>query len=119
MVKLLVEFGADINAKNNKLETPFHFAADFNHKDIGILLIELECESNCEDSLAKSPLHLAVSRRNCKVTEMLLQYGLAVNQKCGREKTTPLYVTVSIGLEGEVHTNQAKSAKSSNICSDC
>jgi len=96
MVKLLVEFGADINAKNNKLETPLHFAADLNSEEIGSLLIELECEANCEDSLTRSPLHRAVGRRNSKVTEMLLQYGLAVNQKCCREETTPLHVAVAV-----------------------
>ena len=99
MVKLLVEFGADINAKNNKLETPLHFAAAFNHEEIVRLLIELECEANCEDSLTKSPLHCAIKWSNSKVIEMLLQYGFAVNQKCCREETTPLHVAVDYGFE--------------------
>ena len=92
MFKLLVSSGADINTKNYNLETPLHKAAGLHVDNAARLLLELECEITCDDSISYSPLHRAVQNNHDQLTELLLQYGVDPNQKCDRAEVTPLHV---------------------------
>ncbi|CAH3161140.1 unnamed protein product [Porites evermanni] len=94
MFKLLVSFGADINAINNTFETPLHYAVDFEAEECISLLLELDCKIDFEVPLKESPLILATLKGKCKLVEELLQCGADVNQKCGRDEQTPLHAVV-------------------------
>ena len=94
MFKLLLSFGADINALNNRFESPLLCAIDCEEEKIISLLLELDCALNTEVPLGESPLSLAVVKGQRKLTEALLQCGADINQKCGRDEHTALHAAV-------------------------
>ena len=94
MFKLLLSFGADINALNNRFESPLLCAIDCKEEKIISLLLELDCAVNTEAPLGESPLSLAVIEDQHKLTEALLHFGADVNQKCGRDEHTALHAAV-------------------------
>ena len=94
MFKLLLSFGADINALNNRFESPLLCAIDCEEEKIISLLLELDCAVNTEVPLGESPLSLAVMKGQRKLTEALLQCGADINQKCGRDEHTALHAAV-------------------------
>ena len=94
MFKLLLSFGADINALNNRFESPLLCAIDCEEEKIISLLLELDCAVNTEAPLGESPLSLAVIKGQHKLTEALLQCDADVNQKCGRDEHTALHAAV-------------------------
>ena len=94
MFKLLLSFGADINALNNRFESPLLCAIDCKEVKIISLLLELDCAVNTEAPLGESPLSLAVIEDQYKLTEALLRFGADVNQKCGRDEHTALHAAV-------------------------
>ena len=94
MFKLLLSFGADINALNNRFESPLLCAIDCKEEKIISLLLELDCAVNTEAPLGESPLSLAVIEDQYKLTEALLRFGADVNQKCGRDEHTALHAAV-------------------------
>ena len=81
MFKLLVSFGADINALNSTFEAPLHFAVKQGVGKVIDLLLELGCETTFNAPLRESPLFLAVVKGQYKLAEKLLQCGAEVNQK--------------------------------------
>ena len=94
MFKLLVSFGADINALNSTFEAPLHFAVEQGVRKVIDLLLELGCETNFNCPLRESPLFLAVVKGQYKLAEKLLQCGAEVNQKRGRDERTPIHTAV-------------------------
>jgi len=60
-VKVLVEFGADVNAQDETGWTPLHFACNNAHKKIVQFLIPI-AQLNIEDAFNRSPLHFAKKR---------------------------------------------------------
>ena len=101
MFKLLLSFGADINALNNRFESPLLCAIECEEEKIISLLLELDCAVNTEAPLGESPLSLAVMKGQRKLTEALLLCGADVNQKCGRDEHTALHAAVrSFNLNG-------------------
>lgn len=59
MVRLLVEFGLEINSRTNLGRTPLHEAVILNNKDISALLITNGADIHIADSNTMSPLHWA------------------------------------------------------------
>ena len=57
MVKLLLESGVDINAKNNVGETPLHHAAEFGNSKIADFLIKAGTDINVRDNEGRTPLY--------------------------------------------------------------
>ena len=94
MFKLLLSFGADINALNNRFESPLLCAIDCEEEKIISLLLELDCAVNTEAPLGESPLSLTVMKGQRKLAEALLLCGADVNQKCGRDEHTALHAAV-------------------------
>ena len=94
MFKLILSFGADINALNNRFESPLLRAIDREEEKIISLLLELDCAVNTEAPLGESPLSLAVIKGQHQLTEALLQCDADVNQRCGRDEHTALHAAV-------------------------
>ncbi|KAJ7381252.1 hypothetical protein OS493_001369 [Desmophyllum pertusum] len=95
IVKLLVSFGADINAMNDRSKTPLQIAVEINFDNAAELLLELGCETKVKDINSNSPLHFSAQNKNGKLTKMLLQYGADATVQeysCGR---TALHVAVN------------------------
>ena len=63
IVRLLVEHGADVTAKDKSSSTPLHLASSFGTPEIVRLLIERGVDITAEDESRKTPLHLASGSR--------------------------------------------------------
>jgi ankyrin repeat protein len=60
-IDLLVRAGAIVNAKDDKEQTPLHFAAMYGHPEGIKKLLELGADVNAQDTLGRTPLYLATS----------------------------------------------------------
>jgi ankyrin repeat protein len=61
-LKLLLDWGIDVNLKDEKQRTPLHTACLFNSKDaIKMLLKNRSCDPNMKDKQGAQPLHILFS----------------------------------------------------------
>ncbi len=93
-VRLLLELGADLAAKDDRCsgETPLHGAAYFGHVDVVKLLLSHGADPNIRNRRGATPLHYAVSSGNTTIIKLLIDAGADVNAK-DREGRTPLHYT--------------------------
>ena len=81
IAKLLLKFGADINIRNDRFETPLQIACPKNFDKVAELLLEHGCETSVDNISSHSPLYHAAQNNNGKLVEKLLQYGADANIK--------------------------------------
>jgi len=91
MVRLLLEKGADIEARSPSNGTPLICAAEGKHEAIVNHLLMNGADANAEDDFGWKPLHRAlVNRGGERVAQMLLTHGANVDARCVYMKT-PLH----------------------------
>ena len=88
-IKRQLDFGKDVNSKNQFGATPLHFAAKQGHKNLATILITEGADTNAEAYDKSTPLHSAVISGYKEVAEQLIANGADVNAK-GYEGSTPL-----------------------------
>jgi len=71
--------GADVNAKNERGETPLHSAAYDGHKEIIELLIAEGADVNAQNGGGPAPLHYAAGEGRKEIVELLIAKGADVN----------------------------------------
>jgi ankyrin repeat protein len=78
--RILLQNGADANAKNDHGQTPLHVMSESDIKDGGdilnlvLLLLKHDAAANSRDVNNETPLHLAIERNRCKLAEILLEH---------------------------------------------
>lgn len=92
MVKLLLQKGANIVARDDAGRTPLHLAST---KEVAQLLI---ADINARDRYKKTPLHAAAYRGNKEVVQLLLEHGADVNARDYANRT-PLYYAKKDAIE--------------------
>lgn len=100
IVKLLVEAGADVNAKDRASaldegrQTPLHRACAAGRLSTAKLLLELGANPDCLSQSGWTPLYLALSSKNADLAICLLEHGANPN---GSEKSCepPLYTAAA------------------------
>ena len=105
MVKVLLEYKADVNARNRRNATPIHrvpegfWFFDIPHHgpqmlvDIARLLLERGADLNAQDEYGKTPLHAAARRKTVEVLRVFLEHGANVGAQ-DHQGRTPLYEAV-------------------------
>ena len=78
-MKILLENGANVNAKDSELDTPLFSAIYIGNIEIIKLLLEYDVNIDAFDIYGDSALHLAVENRHAEIVEILLQKGANVN----------------------------------------
>jgi ankyrin repeat protein len=100
VVKLLLERGADPNAKSNYSWTsgwtPLHYAADKGHIEVVEALLKHGADVNAKDKDGKTPLHVASVRGDVNIVKLLLERGADPNARDGNGET-PLHWAASKG----------------------
>ncbi|MFC1671121.1 ankyrin repeat domain-containing protein, partial [Spirochaetota bacterium] len=106
IVRLALQKGALIDAKNYQGDTPLHLAVHYastsSHFRIIKELIKRGSDINVKNNYGWSPLHLAVQKGNIKITRFLIKKGANINggtlkyhKKFNvREKSTALHIAV-------------------------
>lgn len=118
MVQLLLERGADPEAKNSGQATALISAAEEQFEEIVELLLRNKASVNAKDQWQWTPLHRAqVKQESERVTKLLLDYGAEVDGRCEKQRT-PLHwaaewgntLTVPILLEHKADIEAKDSA---------
>jgi ankyrin repeat protein len=81
VVKILLEKGADVNAKGSFGQTPLHDAASRGFLDAMKLFLSKGADVNAKDRWDETPLHFAVDNKLPEVVKILLEKGADVNAK--------------------------------------
>ena len=89
MVKLLLDKGADINAKSLGM-TPLHRAAAMGQRDVCELLLKRGMNVDAKDHKGDTPLEYASGTVKRNVAELLITKGANVNAR-GKHGMTPLH----------------------------
>jgi ankyrin repeat protein len=92
----LIKSGADVNAVDDGIYgisgwTPLHYAARYNRKEIGDVLIAAGAKINSKDEIGCTPLYIATEEHFTDMVELLLARGADVNAK-GEVGNTALHV---------------------------
>merc|ERR1712113_303994 len=75
LLKLLIKYGADVNAKMTNGDVPLHLAARHGHDYRAQILIQNESNVNAIMEDEMRPLHWASKNGHFKVVEMLVEAG--------------------------------------------
>jgi ankyrin repeat protein len=94
LAKMLIDAGADLDAKDYTKNTSLHLASKYNHTELAKMLIDAGADVNAKDSDKLTPLHGALLFsgfiKNTKIFEILIEGGANVNAK-DKDKWTPLH----------------------------
>ncbi len=102
MVRLLVENGADIEARSPNNGTPLTCAAEGNYEAVVEFLLKGGATVSAGDDFGWRPLHrVMVNRDGESVAQMLLGHGADVNARCAYQKT-PLHHAIEKGNDSMV-----------------
>ncbi|MDC0307390.1 ankyrin repeat domain-containing protein [bacterium] len=76
IAELLIDKGADANAKDEKFGlTPLHNAAESGRKEIAELLISKGADVNAKDTGGETPLDRAIKSKQTKTANLLRKHG--------------------------------------------
>ena len=75
IAKLLIEGGADVNAKDKDDSTSLHWAAAWGHTGIVALLIAHGADVNAKNKGGEMPLHRATNNGYLEIVNLLNRHG--------------------------------------------
>lgn len=99
VVKLLLKYGADVNAMSRKSGmTPLHLAAAKGLYGVVQILLENKAEVDVQNSKGDIPLHLAVINDHFDVVQIFLERGVNIDVKTC-DNFTSLHIAAEKGYE--------------------
>jgi ankyrin repeat protein len=110
VVRLLIQNGADVTARDETNSTPLHLASSKGSGETVDLLIRCGADVNAYDGRHLTPLHLAASSRLASdgdIVRLLLSHG-ANGEALDDKSRTPFQIALTRGL-----------SKIAQLLSDC
>ena len=86
-----LEYGADINVRDNFGFTPAHYAVQVNDAPMLVTILDDGGDINAADIHGNTPLHVAAGLGNSKLCRLLLKRGAEITRN--KQGLTPLQVT--------------------------
>ena len=93
-IRVLLDFGADVNARNELQRTPLHWAARQGNAVAVETLATAGAALNATDAWGQTPLHDAVDRGNSATVNALIEAGVSANVT-DRNGFTPLHIALA------------------------
>ena len=90
LAKLLLDRGADKDARELYQWTPLHYAAKNDSQAVAELLLDRGAKIEARDKDQQTPLHFAAYSNSLAVAELLLDRGAKIDAR-DRRQSTPLY----------------------------
>ena len=87
-IEYLIKSGADVNTRNNFLQTPLHATARRGNIEALELLIENGGNIDAKTSAMQTPLEFAAKNNQAKIVRLLLECGTPLNSKNVRNLTS-------------------------------
>jgi len=98
IVKLLIDFGADVNLCDNYNNTALHYACENRNEDILEILIDFNAQSlNVVNNNGRTPLYHACVNENISCVNVLVNCPNIDLNRCDDNGKTPLMVCVNLG----------------------
>ncbi|KAA0194700.1 Poly [ADP-ribose] polymerase [Fasciolopsis buskii] len=89
VVELLLQYNADVHAKDKGGLVPLHNACSYGHTRVAELLIQHGANVNVTDLWRYTPLHEAAAKGKFEICRLLLQHGADPSKK-NRDGHTPI-----------------------------
>ena len=103
VVKVLLEKGADLEAKDDTGQTPLSMASEKGHKDVVQLLLATgQVDVDSKDKNGQTPLSMAAESGYESVVQLLLESGQVDVDSKDKNGQTPLWMAARNGYEGVV-----------------
>jgi serine/threonine protein kinase len=98
MTEILLERGAEVNAKDSLGRTALHVAVSRRHSEVAELLLTEGADANVKDvEHGWAPLHAAAYNGDSKTAESLIANGADLSVKDAKMGRTPLHVAAANG----------------------
>ena len=91
IIRILLEYGADINAQNDVGATPLHWAANQGYSEVVCVLLEQGADPNIPNNGHATPLHRAVQAKSAATVRLFLEHGVDVDAVDKMGKTALQY----------------------------
>lgn len=95
---VLIQYNADIEAKNKTGKTPLHSASEKNSLEVAKVLCDNGSNPNAEDNTKWTPLHWAAMENSLNVAELLIKSGGSLNAEDSYQ-LTPIDLAKSSEME--------------------
>ncbi|XP_076053714.1 serine/threonine-protein phosphatase 6 regulatory ankyrin repeat subunit C-like [Oratosquilla oratoria] len=97
----LLYFGADVDARNSRFETPLHLAAELGKKHLVKLLLEKNSKTSNVDFLNRTAFHRAIISDQVEVLDALKPDKAVLNAR-DDYGSTPLHYAVAFGSRNAI-----------------
>ncbi|KAG6613418.1 uncharacterized protein IUM83_04519 [Phytophthora cinnamomi] len=81
VTKLVLRFGADVNARNQDGYSALHYAANGDAFDVARFLLDSDADANAQDQHGKTPLHHCIHEGSLLVANLLVARGADIDMK--------------------------------------
>lgn len=93
-VGFLINCGANVNFKNQYIQTPLHIAVEYGRTEIVSMLLKHKANHSVIDFFGKTPLHVATQKDDIISMNLLIQAGASANCIDEELKKSPLFYAV-------------------------